>query len=130
MREPAPFGHAVFDNVSSSHASRSASGSPTAYRLGSPTRLVRFGFVGETASVVSTNREEVSLSTFLGDLTRVSPSSTTCASVFFSGGNATSPTGARVGAAGGACSCAAVTSVLSMTGIREPLRTGRHAETG
>ena len=67
------------------HALCSVSGSPTAYRLGfgSPTRLVRFGFVGETASLASISLDDASSFREDGTLMRCWGSSTTVVSVFF-----------------------------------------------
>src|SRR3989442_614765 len=63
----------------------SVGGSPTAYRLGfgSPTRLVRFGFVGEMASSLGEGLDDSSPFAEDGTLTPCSGSSTTKASVFF-----------------------------------------------
>src|SRR5438874_13607809 len=67
------------------HVLCSIGGSPTAYRLGlgSPTRLVRFGFVDEMASPALVNPEGASPESFDSTLTSVLGSSTAGASAFF-----------------------------------------------
>jgi hypothetical protein len=67
------------------HALYSVSGSPTAYRLGfgSPTRLGRFSFVGETASGTSISPDDASSDPADGALTRARLSSITASEVFF-----------------------------------------------